>query len=98
MKKELKTITRNGQEYYFDEDSQCWRMSINDGRMCSLDNETLDAIVDNCKEFLKYRNRLYIDDIVILMEKALEGVANKKDLTPLEQDSIKKLRRMIKGL
>ena len=98
MKKELKTIIKDGQEYYFDEESKCWRMSINDGRMCSLDNETLDVIVDNCKEFLKYRDRLYIDDIVCLMEKALEGVADKKDLTSAEQDAIKNLRRMIKGL
>ena len=67
-------------------------------RKCSLDNETIDVIVDNCKEFLKIRNRIYIEDVVALMEKSLEGVENKKDLTPSEQDSIKKLRKMIKGL
>ena len=67
-------------------------------RKCSLDNETIDVIVDNCKEFLKIRNRIYIEDVVTLMEKALEGVGDKKDLVPSEQDSIKRLRKMIKGL
>lgn len=67
-------------------------------RICSLDNETINAIVDNCRDFLKYRNRIYIEDVVSLLEKALEGVEDKKDLTPSEQDSIKRMRRMIKGL
>ena len=67
-------------------------------RICSLNNKTIDVIVDNCKEFLKIRNRIYIEDVVSLLEKALEGVEDKKDLTPSEQDSIKKMRRMIKGL
>ena len=67
-------------------------------RKCSLDNETIDVIVDNCKEFLKIRNRIYIEDVVTLMEKALDGVEDKKDLAPSEQDSIKRLRKMIKGL
>ena len=67
-------------------------------RVCSLNNETIDVVLDNCKEFLKTRDRIYIEDVVSLLEKALEGVENKKDLTPSEQDSIKRMRQMIKGL
>ena len=67
-------------------------------RICSIDNETIDVVLDNCKEFLKLRNRIYIDDVRVLLEKALEGVEDKKDLAPSEQDSIKIIRNMIKGL
>ncbi len=67
-------------------------------RKCSFDNETIDVVLDNCKEFLKLRNTIYIDDVKVLLEKALEGVENKKDLIPVEQDSIKAIRNMIKGL
>lgn len=67
-------------------------------KVCSLKNETIDVVLDNCKEFLKTRDRIYIEDVVSLLEKALEGVECKKDLTPSEQDSIKRMRQMIKGL
>ena len=67
-------------------------------RKCSFDNKTIDIVLSNCKEFLKYRNCIYIEDVVLLMEKALEGIEDKNDLVPAEKDSIKKLRNMIKGL
>lgn len=67
-------------------------------RIYSIDNETIDVVLDNCKEFLKYRDRIYIDDIRVLLEKALEGIEDKKDLAPVEQDAIKSIRNMIKGL
>lgn len=67
-------------------------------RVCSIDNETIDVVLDNCKEFLKLRDRIYIDDVRVLLEKALEGVEDKKDLAPVEQDAIKSIRNMIKGL
>lgn len=67
-------------------------------RKCSIDNETLNVILDNCKEFLKYRNTIYLDDIRCLLEKALEGIEDKKDLCDLEKDDIKRIRKMIKGL
>ena len=67
-------------------------------RKCSIDNETLDIILDNCKEFLKYRNTIYLSDICCLLEKALEYVDNKKDLSDGEITDIKRIRKMIKGL
>lgn len=70
----------------------------NGGRVCTIDNETIDVVLDNCKEFLEKRDRIYISDVKVLLEKALEGVENKKDLVSAEQDSIKAIRNMIKGL
>ena len=67
-------------------------------RICSIDNETLDVVLDNCKEFLKYRDIIYIDDVRILLEKALAGVKDKSDLSYSEKESIKRIRNMIKGL
>lgn len=70
----------------------------NEKRICSIDNETIDVVLDNCKEFLKIRDRIYIEDVQTLLEKALEGVANKKNLSDGEVESIKRIRKMIKGL
>ena len=67
-------------------------------RECSIDNKTLQVVLDNCKEFLEYRDRIYIRDICVLLEKALEGVTDKKDLSASEQEDIKAIREMIKGL
>lgn len=67
-------------------------------RKCSIDNETLDIVLDNCKEFLKLRNMIYLNDVCCLLEKALEGIEDKKDLCDLEKDDIKRIRNMIKGL
>lgn len=67
-------------------------------RVCSFDNETIDIILDNCKEFLKFRNTIYIEDVKVLLEKALQGIEDKKDLVPAERDAIKAIRNMIKGL
>ena len=67
-------------------------------RCCSLDNDTLSIILDNSKEFLKYRDRIYIEDVKCLLEKALEGVTDKKDLSPSEAETIKTIRKIIKGL
>ena len=67
-------------------------------RICSLDNETIDVVLDNCKEFLKYRNTIYLEDVITLLEKALEGIADKKDLSYSEQETIKRMRIMIAGL
>lgn len=67
-------------------------------RISFAENEILNVVLDNCKEFLLYRNRLYLFDVYMLLTKALEGVENKKDLTPNEQETIKKIRGLIKGL
>lgn len=67
-------------------------------RICSIDNETLGFVIDNCKEFLEKRNRIYIGDVCTLLEKALEYVEDKKDLSDGEQEDIKRIRKMIKGL
>ena len=67
-------------------------------RTCTHDNETIGVILDNCKEFLNKRDTIYIGDICILLEKALEGIKDKKDLTPSEQEDIKRIRSKIKGL
>ena len=89
---------KNGMEYYWDENSNCWRNTINNGRMCTTDNEVLETVLDNCKESLTRKNKIHFQDVVSLMEKALEGVANSKDLTSAEHLSLKTLRNMIKGL
>ena len=81
----------------FDEKITMWR-DENNKRICTYENETLKVIAKNCIEFLTTRDTIYVDDVVILLEKALDGVADKKDLTPLERDSIKRIRRMINGL
>lgn len=62
------------------------------------DNDTLNIVLDNCKEFLNKRDTLYLFDVFMLLTKALEGVESKKDLTPSEQEDIKKIRALIKGL
>ena len=67
-------------------------------RKCSIDNETLDVIIDNCKEFLKYRDTIYLGDICCLLEKALHNVEDKKDLSDSEIEDIRRIRNMIKGL
>ena len=79
------------------EEKNCW-LNANGGRVCTIDNETLNVVLDNCKEFLKYRNTIYLDDIKVLLEKALEGVKDKKDLSDSEIDTIKRIRVMLKGL
>ena len=67
-------------------------------RMCTFGNDTIDVILNNCKEFLKERDTIYLGDICVLLEKALEGVEDKKDLSDSEQEDIKRIRNMIKGL
>lgn len=67
-------------------------------RICTIDNETLKIIIENCKEFLIKRDTLYLDDIELLLSKALNGITNKNDLTDSEKLSIKAIRNMIKGL
>jgi hypothetical protein len=62
------------------------------------DNDILNIVLDNCKEFLNKRDTLYLFDVFMLLTKALEGVESKKDLTPSEQEDIKKIRALIKGL
>lgn len=68
------------------------------GRICTFDNETIDGVIDNCKEFLEKRNTIYISDVCVLLDKALEGIKDKKDLSPSEKMSIKRIRNKIKGL
>ena len=67
-------------------------------RTCSIDNETLFVVLNNERKFLHDRNTIYIEDVRVLLEKALEGVEDKKDLSPSEQSAIKSIRHMIKGL
>lgn len=67
-------------------------------RQCSISNDTLQVILSNCKEFLKERDTIYLDDICSLLEKALEYVDDKHDLSDSEKEDIKRIRKMIKGL
>ena len=70
----------------------------NGGRVCTINNKTLEVVLDNCKEFLRKRNTIYLEDVGLLLEKALEYVSDKKDLSCGEQEAIKRIRRMMKGL
>lgn len=65
---------------------------------CTIDNETLGIVIDNCKEYLQKRDTIYLGDICVLLEKSLEYVEDKKDLSDGEQEDIKRIRNMIKGL
>lgn len=79
------------------EDNNRWEDEYG-GRVCTHDNELIGEIINNCKEFLEKRNTIYLGDICILLDKALEGIKDKKDLTPSEVDDIKRIRNKIKGL
>lgn len=70
----------------------------NEVRRCTISNDTLNVVLDNCKENLNKNDIIYLNDIRILLEKALEGVADKKDLCDAEKLDIKNIREMIKGL
>ena len=67
-------------------------------RICTIDNETLKVVCKNCLGLLEKRDTIYIGDICTLLEKALEGVEDKKDLCDSEKEDIKRIRKMIKGL
>jgi hypothetical protein len=67
-------------------------------RVCNTENKIIDIVLDNCKKYLEERDTIYLKDICILLEKALEGIENKKDLVCSEQEDIKRIRNMIKGL
>ena len=62
------------------------------------DNKTIKVILENCLDFLKRKDTIYISDVYVLLQKALDGIETKKDLTPVEIDVIKRIRYMIKGL
>ena len=84
-------------ERHFDEKTKSWRDEYN-RRICTHDDDLIKAIAENCVEFITKRKTIYLHDVTILLEKALEGVENKKDLTPSEEMAIKSIRNMIKGL
>lgn len=82
---------------YMDEKNSCYRDN-NGRRLCTIENDTLNKILDNCKEDLKLRDTIDLWNVTRLLQKALEGNINKKDLTPSEQDAIKRIRSYIKFL
>ena len=84
-------------EKYFDEKNSCWRKS-NNKRICTIENDTLNKILDNCKEELNLRDTIDLWNVTWLLQKALEGNINKKDLTPSEQNAINRIRSYIKFL
>lgn len=67
-------------------------------RKCTIDNETLKTVVSNIERDLEKNNMIYICDVAALLEKALEGIDNQKDLCDSEKLDIKNIRNMIKGL
>ena len=84
-------------EKYFDEKNSCYRDN-NGRRLCTIENDTLNKILDNCKEELNLRDTIDLWNVTWLLQKALEGNINKKDLTPSEQNAIKRIRSYIKFL
>lgn len=81
----------------WNEEKQCW-VNENGGRICTVDNDTLVVVAENCKEFIQKRDRIYLEDVKVLLEKALEGVRDKNDLTDSEKETIKRIRQMLRGL
>lgn len=67
-------------------------------RKCTYDNELIKEVLKNEMEFLEKRNTMYLSDIYVFLEKALDGVEDKKDLSDGEKEDIKRIRRIIKGL
>lgn len=85
------------QENVWDDKSKCWR-NPNGGRICTIDNETIDYVLSNCKEFLKQRDTIYLHDVRIMLEKALEGVKDGNDLCDSDREDIRAIRRMVRGM
>lgn len=83
--------------YTWNEQTQSWR-DAKGARICTFDNQTIKAVAENCVEFIEKRDTIYIEDVAVLLEKALEGVKDKKDITSAEEMAIKNIRNMIKGL
>lgn len=67
-------------------------------RKCTYENELIDYVLNNCKTYLKERNTIYLNDIYVLLSKALDGVESKKDLTDSDLVDIRRIRDLIKGL
>ena len=67
-------------------------------RECGYENETIGVVISNCKEFLEKRNTIYLEDVYVLLNKALENVEGKNDLCDREKEIVKKIREIIKGL
>jgi len=67
-------------------------------RECRYENETIGVVINNCKEFLEKRNTIYLEDVYVLLNKALENVEDKNDLCDREKEIVKKIREIIKGL
>jgi len=67
-------------------------------RNCNYENDLIGYVLDNCKEYLKQRDTIYLQDVYVLLSKALDGVETKKDLTDEELVDIRRIRDLIKGL
>lgn len=61
-------------------------------------NDTLLYMLDKSKEHIIKNDTLYIFNAYMFLSKALEGIETKKDLTCSEQEDIKRIRELIKGL
>lgn len=83
--------------YTWNEETKSWR-DERGARICTFDNETIKEVAKNCVEFIEKRDTIYVSDVAALLEKALEGVRDKKDITPAEELAIRNIRNMIKGL
>lgn len=67
-------------------------------RVCNINNDTILYVIRNCKRSIEKRNTIDLFNACVLLRKALEGIETKKDLTYSEQEDIKKIRELIKGL
>lgn len=67
-------------------------------RICTFSNDLIRDVLKNEIEFLEKRNTMYLGDICVFLQKALEGVEDKKDLSDSDKEDIKRIRKMIKGL
>lgn len=67
-------------------------------RVCDVNNYTILYILENCKTSIEKRNTIDLFNAYTFLKKALEGIETKKDLTYCEQEDIKRIRELIKGL
>ena len=67
-------------------------------RVCDTNNDTILYMLENCKTSITKRDTIDLFIVYTFLRKALEGVETKKDLTYCEQEDIKRIRELIKGL
>lgn len=65
---------------------------------CNFNNEFIKDILNISIETLENNNNISLNNVYVILSKALEGVKTKKDLSFSETETIKNIKELIKGL